>query len=56
MKGNKKDGGKWKKATALFESEESSVHREQHYPFLLLRLSSLSRAYFDAVLHIGTPL
>lgn len=36
MKGNKKDGGKRKRAMALFESEGSFVHREQHYPFLLL--------------------
>lgn len=35
-KGNKKDSGKRKRVTALFESEGSFVHREQHYPFLPL--------------------
>lgn len=36
MKGNKKDGGKRKRVMALFESEGSFVHREQHYPFFPL--------------------
>lgn len=41
MKGSKKDGRKRKRVMALFESEGSFVHREQHYPFLPLISFSL---------------
>lgn len=41
MKGNKKDGWKRKRVMALFESEGSFVHCEQHYLFVPLTLFPL---------------